>query len=135
MNILTASSSTAEVVRLRSKPNHESFVRLGHELLRSPAWQSLPVAARALYVEIAARYNGRNNGRIAFSVRDAKEALHLGQRTIYRAFNALQGRGLIICHIVCRKDGLPAVREWELTDHDWDGMPATRAFLTWRRTE
>jgi hypothetical protein len=54
-----------EVVGFRSKPG--TYVRLRHAFLRSPAWQSLSANARAIYVDIAARYNGRNNGQIPYS--------------------------------------------------------------------
>jgi DNA-binding transcriptional ArsR family regulator len=107
----------------------EPFVRLSRPLLRSSAWQSLPPVARALYVEIADKYTGWNNGNIPFSIREAKQALHVGQSTIYRALNVLRDRGLIICHIVCDNRGV--IRLWELTDYNWDNAGADREFLHW----
>ena len=53
----------------------ERFVALRHWMLKSPAWRSLSPVERSLYVELAARYNGQNNGRIHYSVRDAAGAL------------------------------------------------------------
>jgi hypothetical protein len=55
----------------------ERFLGLRHWLLDSPAWLSLPCIARALYVQIAKRYNGANNGRISYSVREAYEELKI----------------------------------------------------------
>jgi len=50
-------------------------VKLRFWLLNSPAWQSLPPAARALYIDIVKRYNGSNNGRIVMGVRDAAKLI------------------------------------------------------------
>lgn len=46
-------------------------VRLYHWLMQSEAWRTLSPVAKALYLELAYRYNGANNGRIGLSVRDA----------------------------------------------------------------
>jgi hypothetical protein len=108
----------------------ERFVRLPESLLSSPAWQSLRPVPRSLYVEVAARYNGWNNGKIVYSVRDGKIALHVGQATVYRAFNVLQERGFLIPHLVICPNG-KVIRQWELTDFGWDGEPPSRDFLNW----
>ena len=49
-----------------NKPNKNprgKFVMLYHDMIESSAWESLNGNARALYIHIAARYNGKNNGR------------------------------------------------------------------------
>jgi hypothetical protein len=56
----------------RGEPRH---VRLYHWLTDSPAWKDLNATARAIYVEIAKRYNGTNNGFIVYSVRQAADEL------------------------------------------------------------
>ena len=107
------SPSSANVVPFQPKQAAERFVKLRHSLLGSTIWQSLGAAEQALYVNIASRYTGFNNGAIPYSVRDAKEVLHVGQTTAYRAFRGLQDRGLI----VCRKPGDRArAGVWELTE-------------------
>jgi hypothetical protein len=63
----------------RTKVKESRHVRLYHWFLKSEAWRSLSPNARALYLEIVERYNGSNNGRIGFSIRDAAEALHIGK--------------------------------------------------------
>jgi len=65
--MLTA-PSTAEVISFEPKPQPERFVMLRYSLLDSSAWQSLPPNAQALYVHMARKFNGRNNGRISYSV-------------------------------------------------------------------
>src|SRR5262249_40608093 len=92
--VLTA-SSTAEVIPLDQKPLPERFVMLRYSLLDSSAWQSLPPIARALYVEMAHKYNGRNNGQIPFSRREGAKALGVNKSTISRTEAVLERNGLI----------------------------------------
>ena len=47
----------------KGRGRQERYVKLRHWLLNSQAWNSLSGNARALYVELAQRYNGSNNGR------------------------------------------------------------------------
>jgi DNA-binding transcriptional regulator YhcF (GntR family) len=102
----------------------ERFLKLRHSLLYSEGYQSLPAVAQALYVRIAARYNGRNNGQIPYSARDAKRELHVGQYTAYRAFKKLRDQGLIIRRkrgSFVRKTHEAKASEWELTEFSLAG--------------
>lgn len=128
--MLTIASSSAEIVPFEPPAERERFVKLRDSLLDSLAWRSLRPVPRALYIEVAARYNGWNNGKIVYSVRDGKTGLHVGQATVYRAFNVLQERGFLIPHMIVCLNG-KIERRWELTDFGWDGNPASRDFLTW----
>ena len=65
----------------RYRDQGERYVMLRFWLLNSPAWQSLPPAARALYIEMVKRYNGSNNGRILMAVRDAAELIGVSKDT------------------------------------------------------
>ena len=82
----------------RSSGKAQRHVRLYHWMMKSAAWQSLSATARAIYIEMAARYAGigTNNGRIPYSVRDAAEALKIGKSTAARELEALQDRGFIV---------------------------------------
>ena len=71
------------------------FIQLSHWLMDTSAWKSLSPTARSLYLEIKKRYNGYNNGDIAFSEREAASAVGVTQKTIAKAFSALQDRGFI----------------------------------------
>ena len=115
--------SSGTVIRLepaaRSNQPIEQFVMLRHSLLYSERYQSLPAVAQALYVRIAARYNGRNNGQIPYSARDAKKELHIGQYTAYRAFKKLREQDLIIRRkrgSFVRKTQEAKASEWEVIE-------------------
>jgi hypothetical protein len=103
--------------------------------LRPSAWQSLGVVSRALYVELASRYHGANNGEIIFSVRQAAHALHVSKDTAARGFEDLQARGFIA---VRRKGGFNLkeqkgqATEWRLTEFGY-GSDAlgTKEFARW----
>ena len=72
----------------KSKKEHKpslQHVRLHHWMMNTAAWQSLDAIEQSFYMQIARRYNGTNNGRIAFGCRDAEKALKVGRRTALRA--------------------------------------------------
>lgn len=105
-------------------------VRLHHWLLQSVAWSDLSANARALYVELAYRYRGTNNGRISLSVREAADRLRIGKDTAARAFAELQDAGFIkvtrqgFFHGPTRQATL-----WELTEYGVDGALPTKDFM------
>jgi len=78
------------------KGKTERYVMLRHWLLDSPAYKSLSANAQALYLHMARRYNGSNNGVIPYSVREAAEALHIGMATASNTLRVLQDRGFIV---------------------------------------
>ena len=119
----------------KGRGKSERYVWLRFWLLDSPAWKSLPVGARALYVEIARRYNGSNNGRIPYSVREAVQALGVSKGQAKYLFDMLLDRGFIIC---TRRGAfsLKTVKdasEWLLTEYASDHPPAyaTKEFMHW----
>lgn len=111
------------------------FVKLDCFMLESPAYRSLTPAARAVYVEVAKLYNGRNNGALALSVRDAAERCRINKDTAGKAFSLLQAVGFVEC--VTPGGFTRKVRhatEWRLTGETCDktGALATKAFMRWR---
>lgn len=78
-------------MRAKSPP----FVQLPIWVLHSPAWVHLTPNARCIYVALKERYNGRNNGEIAFSAREAGEALNLSHHTGNRALAELIEHGFL----------------------------------------
>ena len=117
----------------KPSPRH---VRLHHWMMDTAAWQSLDGVAQALYVQIARRYNGTNNGRIAFGCRDGEHALNMGRHGTSDALADLQHRGFIVA---TRKGSFSQKTrhstEWRLTEFRCDvtGTPATNDFVHWQQ--
>jgi DNA-binding transcriptional regulator YhcF (GntR family) len=113
------------------------FVMLEHYLLNSPAWRSLSLAARSVFIEIARNYVPGRNGRLAMSARMLAEALPISRSTAARALRELVVKGFIE---VVRpggfnmKVGEGRATEWRLTLHKCDvtGETASRAFMRWQ---
>ena len=122
----------------RRKEKVPRHVRFYHWMLKSPAWRSLTPLARALYMQISARYMGTNNGAIPYSVREGQDELGVGRSSIHRAQQELTERGFIV---VARRSlfsqKLKRAMEWRLTEFycDVTQTPATKDFMKWQPTE
>lgn len=96
------------------------YVKLDYWMLDCPAYRGLRPVARALLVELARLYNGRNNGSIGLGERVAIERLNMSDRkAVRRAFNELEAAGFIVktragAFSVKAADGRRA-SEWRLT--------------------
>ena len=71
------------------------FVRLDHDLIMSPAWEGLSTQARAVLIQVAKRYNGRNNGTLAASVRDLEAECRINKDTAAKALKQLIDAGFL----------------------------------------
>jgi hypothetical protein len=78
----------------RSKGNGR-FLALPHHILHSTAYLGLSCVARAVLIEIAAIYNGSNNGRLAAGVRWLAERCRIGRDSASRAIQELEDAGFI----------------------------------------
>jgi hypothetical protein len=107
---------------------------LYHYMMDSPAWKSLGPIPRAVYLDLAKRYFGSNNGRIGYSIRCAVAEFEIGNATAKRALDALQDRGFI----VAVKKGAFNVKvrnstEWRLTQFpsNISSDMASKDFMSW----
>jgi hypothetical protein len=124
----------------RNKEKAPRHVRLYHWFLKGDAWRSLSPNARAIYVEIVERYNGTNNGRISFSIREGADLLHIGKNAAAKALLVLQERGFIVA---AKRGGFnlrykeQMATEWRLTEFssDSDANFATKDFMKWTGPE
>lgn len=119
----------------KGRSSGEAFVKLTWFLLNSAAWRDLTPAARAIYLEVAKLYNGRNNGHLALSVRDAAEQCRVNKDTAAKSLASLQAHGFIECVTpggFSRK--LRHATEWRLTIERCDKTNAlpTKAFMRWQ---
>ena len=100
-------------------------IRIYHMTLRTAAWKSLDAVARALYVEILSRYNGSNNGRIPYSIRQGAAALRIGKTKSAVGLKDLQDRGFITA---ITRGGFNRknrhATEWRITEFACDVTPA-----------
>ena len=108
-------------------------------MLHSAAWKSLAAVPRALFIEIAQRWNGSNNGSIGLGVREAGEALHIKPHTAGLAFEALAERGLIMLSRDSSFGQKKLSREWRvpcLPMGPWDAPTSapTHDYMRWRPT-
>ena len=116
----------------RDKPAR--YLSMTQYLMKSEAWKSLGCIARAVYLDMASRYYGSNNGRIVYSIRCAVVELRIGNATAKRAIDDLEDRGFI----VAIKRGAFSLKrrhasEWRLTEYQCDlthSMP-TKDFMRW----
>lgn len=104
------------------------FARLDHNLLDSPAYRSLSPNARALLVELVMMENGRNNGELFLSVRDAADRMGVADTAAaMRAFAELEKMGFIACtrdgHFAVKASEGSRARCWRLT---WQSTPCLR---------
>jgi hypothetical protein len=126
-------NSTDRTGRSKKSARH---VRLHHWMMQTEAWKSLSGNQRAILVEMAARYNGSNNGRIHFSIREAAAAVHVSKATAARDLAVLQDRGFIVARIrggFNVKDKRAQATEWRLTEFNCDvtGALPSKEFARW----
>lgn len=109
-------------------------VQLPEWIQQTEAWATLKPGPRALYIELKRRFNGRNNGRIFFSHRDAAKAVNVHRNTVGQYFDELERRGLIRMekgwHL--GSDGYGKSAHWTLCEMPThDGRPPDHSFREW----
>lgn len=108
-------------------------VRLYHWMLESAAWKSLKAIDRAIYIEVCQRFNGANNGFIAYSIREAAASFDIGKSTAARSLERLAERGFIVA-TVAGSFGYKVRHStrWRLTEHpSADGELPSKEFMRW----
>lgn len=80
--------------RTGGKASHANFVGIERSVMNTPAFMSLSIPARALYLDLRRQFNGRNNGdiTIADSVLSAYGWAH---SSIHKCVKELVKHGLI----------------------------------------
>jgi hypothetical protein len=122
----------------KGRSTTERFVSLPHYMLRSPAWRSLSPVARCIFLELAAIYNGGNNGHLALSTRHAAERARCSKDTAARALTELIAKGFIVC---CSRGHFdrksPHASEYRLALYSCDrtGLRASKAFMSWQEDQ
>lgn len=112
------------------------FCMLHNWVFDCPAYRSLKPGPRAVLWELIRRYNGTNNGRIAYGARDMARAIHVTDRQTIAAYEReLEAKGFIKA---VQRGGFSVkvsdrrVTEWALTwEKIGDELP-TKEFIRWR---
>lgn len=118
----------------RSK-NRGAFLMLEGWMMDSPAWASLSPQDRAVYVELARLFNGKNNGFLGFGVRAAAERANVNKDTARKCLQRLVDRGFIEpTQAGAFNQNDRRATEWRLTQHRCDRThaPGSKAFMRWR---
>lgn len=127
----------------KNRSSEARHIRLYEWELKSEAYQSLDVYARALLVEFKRRYNGQNNGGIAFSLNEMQTALGCSNKPVAKALVALQERGFVRLaqkgSFDWKARGRAPSRSstWILTEHSIDLplrtlTPGTKDYMRWK---
>ncbi len=114
----------------RSAYDSAQYLQLTHKLLKSPNFRALKGSSVKILLEIAACFNGRNNGKIIMSYAQLAENLNLGRQTIYNGLLELQKAGFLVMHYHGHFTGRQA-SEWEVTFLPIEGHPPSNL---WGRT-
>ncbi len=124
-------------VNAKGRTKFTPYIRLHRGVTNSKAWRSLSCEARCIILEVWARHNGQNNGRIPLSVNEARKKLRIGSRKIAVGFKDAQERGFLVAHARGSFDwkagaGEGRATEWEITTEPCDGNPAKALYRDWK---
>jgi hypothetical protein len=121
---------------MKRRKNQRLFVQLHLDLLNAPAWRAMGAAARVLYIALKRQFNGKNNGELYLSHREAVVELGLARPTIARGFLELQHYGFTVMTSPgwLGIDGKGRAPHWRLTEIDTADSAATMDFKRWDKT-
>jgi hypothetical protein len=126
--------------KFRGRKSDHTFLRLPHYVLHSPEWRALSGYAVKFLVELAAAYNGRNNGDLSLTRRQALERGWRSGGTRDRAAQEAVEAGFA----VITRHGIPNGRctlyaiTWEPIDDVGNGVevgPEKVASRAWQKRE
>ena len=96
-------SKSSKIKRRKKNLNNirdvNTFVQIPKFMQNSLGYKCLVLkcaGALAIYIDLAMRYNGVNNGEISYAVRDGKENLGINPNTVGKYLKALEYYGFII---------------------------------------
>ena len=129
-----------KVKALNNYRSDKSFVQFPKYMQNSIGYKLLVLhcaGALAIYIDIAIRYNGVNNGEISYSVREGKTNLGLYPNTVGKYLKALERYGFII---TSRKGSFDLKKRhastYELTMYEVFGKhKEKKSFMTYQPTK
>ena len=129
-----------KVKALNNNRSDKSFVQFPKYMQNSIGYKLLVLhcaGALAIYIDLAIRYNGVNNGEISYSVREGKTRLGFNPNTVSKYLKALERYGFII---TTQKGSFDLKKRhastYELTDYGVIGKHVhKRSFKTYQPTQ
>jgi hypothetical protein len=132
-----------ELDRQRARAHsQDQFVRLGHDMLGSPAWRALGPKGQAAYIRYAKRYRPArkdkktgapkpsNNGKIQMAVRELAREMDVADDTANKQQRRLEAFGFIAATVKGWRGPTHQASTWRLTEYGTNDRPlATRDFL------
>ncbi|MEK6645573.1 MAG: helix-turn-helix domain-containing protein [Candidatus Firestonebacteria bacterium] len=73
----------------RKKKKLPPFVAIGRLTMKTREWIELSASAKLVYFQLKYHFNGRNNGKIAVSMRTLAKEINLDPTTVNRAIKEL----------------------------------------------
>lgn len=114
----------------------KGYVRFNQWMIQSLAFQNLNPFEVRLLLELYSLFNGRNNGYLFLSYREAAKRCKMGKNTAGNAFHRLTELGFIRRRADEPENySLREANHWILTEHDFGSRSATKDFMSWRPEE
>lgn len=107
------------------------FVILPYNILDSPAWKNLSPGAALIYIELKKRFNGRNNGELPLSCREAAVVAHCGKGTAGKLLTELVEHGFIQPAVKGRFRNRHATT-WILTSETYERRAPSNEWKEWK---
>lgn len=98
--------------KIKGRKNIGSFARMPHQATNSKNYRGLSIKAKALLADANARYNGRNNGDIDFTLKTMNKWGWNSNDTISKAKTELLRKGWLV---LTRKGGRNSANLYALT--------------------
>lgn len=116
----------------RSKED-KGFVRFNHWMMRSAAFQALDPFETRVLLELYALYNGRNNGYLFLSHREAAKRCRMGKNKAGACLQRLTELGFIRRRADEPENfNLREATHWILAEFDFGKRGATKDFMSWQ---
>lgn len=101
-------------------------------MMKSEAFKQLKASEVRVLLELYSLYNGRNNGYLFLSCREAARRCRISKDTASKSFQKLTSLGFISRRAHYPENYyLREANHWVLSEFEFNGRPATKDFMRW----
>lgn len=79
----------------KGRRDTQPFLKLGKDILRSPAFRSLTGTETKVFLHLYGEYNGSNNGYLALPYNRADKELNISRQLLSKTLKSLEAKGWI----------------------------------------